>query len=253
VLKLEDKDFNDYVTHLSESGSRFIVDEKRNTKSIIISGKYFAFTKNKNHLAKGEEKKEMLSLFSQVGKSVSNYIKLNEFDVEKIKQIHPQTQVDRKKYEKMKVGAEFFYVDISHCFWRIGFLKGYINPKLYNKVLKNPSLKQFRNMSLAIIKAARSRYYFDNGKLINKVTEERTLWENVYDNIRFTCYNFLGETKSVAGNKFVAYKTDGIMVTRPALKKIKDAFTAAGFEYKVITCFKVDDKNYSYGGLIKKI
>lgn len=246
MLTLEKKDFKDYVKNLRTTNTKFIIDSKRTVSSLIMGGKYFALLKNKNHTAKNENKREMLTLMSQVSKNVTKFIINNGYTVERIPQRHPSLDTNRIKYSEMKVGDEFFYVDISHCFWRIAYLKKYITPKLYENTLKKPELKTFRNMSLACIVASRKREYVENGITVLEITEERGVFKTLYDNIRFICYNTMGDLAREVPNHFVAYRTDGIMVTKPALKKVKDSLKESGFDYTVISCLKLDDDYYHY-------
>jgi len=253
MLKLEQKDFNGFVKELKDRKSKFIIDRKRTVSSVIMGGKFFALSRNKNHIGKDEKKTEIISLFAQVAKAVTSYIEKNEFNVEKIPQRHPSSSTNRIKYSKMKIGSEFWYVDVSHCYWRIAYLRKYITPKLYENVLKKPELKIYRNMALACIVAPRRREYYDNGKMLLEVSEERTLWKRVYDNIRFISYNLMGDISKQVEKNFIAYRTDGIMVTKPALSKVKKLLSESGFDYTVTRCIKIDDGHYYYGKKVKKI
>ncbi|MEM4271258.1 MAG: hypothetical protein QXO70_04160 [Candidatus Pacearchaeota archaeon] len=253
MLKLEQKEFKGFIKDLKDRKSKFIIDTKRTVSSIIMGGKFFALSRNKNHIGKDEKKTEIISLFAQVAKSVTSHIEKNNFTVERIPQRHPSSDTNRLKYAKMKIGAEFWYVDVSHCYWRIAFLRKYITPKLYENVLKKPELKIYRNMALACIVAPRKRQYFDDGEMILEITEERGLWKMIYDNIRFTSYNLMGDISKQVEKNFIAYRTDGIMVTKPALPKVKKMLTDAGFAYTVTRCIKIDDGHYYYGKKVKKI
>lgn len=253
MLKLEHKDFKGYIQDLDSRKSKFIVERKRTVSSLIMGGKHFALSRNKNHITKGEKKTEIISLFAQVAKSVSNYILANNFDIEKVYQVHPSSDTNRSKYKSMKIGAEFWYVDVSHCYWRIAFLQKYISKRLYENVLKKPELKTYRNMALACIVASKSRTYHEDGKITLDITEDKALWKTVYDNIRFTSYNVMGDCATSVYKYFIAYRTDGIMVTRPALKKVKTMLKDAGFNYTATRCIKIDENQYYFGNKVKRI
>lgn len=252
MLQLETKDFKGYIKELKVSKSKFIIEKKRTVSSLLMGGKYFALSRNRNHIAKDENKKEIISLFAQVAKSITKFIMNSGLMIEEIHQIHPSSGTSRMKYAKMKVGAEFYYVDVAHCFWRIAFLKGYITPKLYQNILNKPELKIYRNMALACIVASRSREYVEDGVTVLEVSEERTLFKMIYNNIRFTSYNVMGGIAEEVENNFIAYRTDGIMVTKPAVKKVGELLKEQGFDYTVTPCFKIDD-GYYYFGKGKKI
>jgi hypothetical protein len=156
----------------------------------------------------------------------------------------------------MKIGDKFYYIDISHCYWRIAYLKNYISKKLYENVLKKPELKIYRNMALACIVAPKKRQYFKNGEMILEISEDKELWKIIYDNIRFTSYNIIGNISSSEDIKkyFIAYRTDGIMVTKPALKFVENMLKQHNLDYKVYNCVKVDDNHYYFDSKkVKKI
>jgi hypothetical protein len=253
MLKLEQKDFKGYIKDLDERKSRFIVDKKRTVSSLVIGGKYFALSRNKNEISKGEKKTEIISLIAQVSKSVTSFIIKNGLEVTKIYQKHPSSDTNRIKYSKMKVGSEFWYVDVAHCYWRISYLRNYITKRLYENVLKKPELKLYRNMALACIVASRTREYHDDGKKILEISEDKTLQKIIYDNIRFTCYNVMGEISREVYKNFIAYRTDGIMVTKPAVNTVKKMLSEFGFDYTVVKCIKISDTQYYYGKKIKKM
>lgn len=252
MLKLERNEFKDFVNDLDNRGSVFVIEKKRTVNHLIMNRKYLAISKNKNHIAKGEQRKEVISLFAQVSKMINKYIIENNFTVKMVRQRHSSSDTNRGKFQKMKVGSEFYYIDVAHCFWRIAFLNGYINEKYYENVLKKPELKTYRNMALACIVAPRTMEYHAHGKSF-EISEDKTLWRIIYDNIRFTSYNLMGDLARHIPNFFIAYRTDGIMVTKPAVKKVKDLLESAGFEYRITKCRKVDDGHYLHGSKVKKI
>jgi hypothetical protein len=135
-------------------------------------------------------------------------------------------------------------------------LKNYISKKLYEDVLKKPELKIYRNMALACIVAPKKRKYYKNGELFIEISEDKELWKVIYDNIRFTSYNIVGE---IANNNqvkkyFIAYRTDGIMITKPALKIVEIFLKKFNLEYKIYNCLKIDDNHYFFDSKkVKKI
>ncbi len=153
----------------------------------------------------------------------------------------------------MRTGTTFYYVDISHCFWRIAYLKGYITKRLYESVLKQPELKTARNIALACIVASKWRKYVVNGVFRCEITEDRTLQRVIYDNIRFTCYNTMGMIASFIEKNCIAYRTDGIMVDKVGLPKVKKLIRAQNFEYTVQECVKIDEVTYLSAGRTKNI
>ncbi len=236
----------------------FSVEFKRSVSCVFVRNKAVMLTQSKTMLKSKEknDKETMIkinSLINQVAKSVNRFIVASNFEVNKLKQYYPALDTNRIKWSKMKAGDEFYYIDISHCYWRIGYMHGYINEKLYQNILKKPEIKQYRNMSLALIIAPRGRDYWVRGKWKMRIQEDKTLYSIIYNNIRFTCYNVLGEMNKLFKQHSIGYRTDGIMVTKPAVSKVKKYLADNGFDYTVEKCTKINDGHYLIGTKVKRM
>ena len=240
-----------YVNSLQRNYRTFVVQEHRKTSCLYIRNKAVLLKKKKVKRDKNNAK--IIAFYGQVKKNIDRFIIKNDNSVEYVMQRHGSTYTNKEKWHNMKVGAEFYYVDISHCFWRIAYLKTYISERLYLNTLAKPEYKPYRNISLALIVAPKIRYYYINGVLKNIITEDTSLYRRLYNNIRFTCYNLLGDAKDNFYTYTIGYRTDGIMITRPAIKKIQEYFTESGFQFKIHKCVKADDSRYMIDGQFKKI
>ncbi len=238
---------------MSEQRRKFIIEGKRDVRTIIIGKKHVIHHRKRKLLSEKKDNARITSLIGQVSKAVNNFLIKNDFQVEKVPQHFQSTGTNRRKYNRMKEGTVFYYVDISHCFWRIAFLKNYIGERLYKNVLEKPGLKLYRNMALGCIVSEKWREYYNNGKFVIKITEDRTLHQRVYDNIRFTCYNLMGYAASLTVKNCIAYRTDGIMVDKAGLPKVKKLIRAQNYDFTVKECIKVDNLSYLSGGRTKKM
>lgn len=238
------------MNNFQETGKTFIVETKRNVESLYVNNQLILMTKNKNkRFKKDKEKlKVIINLFAQVQKNVNKHILQVEWNIDKIEKRFGASKTDREKWRNMEEGEVFYYIDISHCFWRIAFLERYIGKNLYEKVLTQTDLKVQRNMSLALIVAEKERAYYRHGKLIHKVKEEKKIYRTIYDNIRFIAYNMMGDCMVLSKGAFLAYRTDGIMVDKVALKKVKKFIDDKGFNYSVKECSKATSKHYFIQG-----
>ena len=63
----------------------------------------------------------------------------------------------------------------------------------------------------------------------------------------------MGEISREVYKNFIAYRTDGIMVTKPAVNTVKKMLSEFGFDYTVVKCIKISDTQYYYGKKIKKM
>jgi len=250
VKKVEKNSFDLYVSNFITTGKSFVVETKRNVNSLYYRQQLVLMTKNKNKRFKNNKSqiKTIINLFAQVQKNINIYIKQVDFIIIKVEKRFGSSKTDREKWRKMEDGEVFYYIDISHCFWRIAFLKGYIGKNLYEKVLTQPELKVQRNMSLALIVAPRERTYYRYGVRIANIIEDKRMYRTIYDNIRFIAYNMMGDCMEVSKNNFIAYRTDGIMIDKAAINKVKKLIDDKGFNYTVKQCFKKDNHHYVIDG-----
>lgn len=250
MRKIDNNKIDKYVQSLCNQKKTFIVENKRKVNSILIRNKAKILNKGKETKVKNKKKnREVINLFSQVAKNVNQYIVNNGLKVRAVKSRHSSTYTNRKLYREMAEGERFFYVDISHCFWRIAYLKKYITKQLYENTLQKEEFKVYRNIALACIVAPRTRRYYVLGKFVCEISEWKVLHQRIYDNIRFTAYNLMGDLRAETNRYCIGYRTDGIMITdNPKIvKRVKETIERKGFSCKVTECYKVDDMYYQSG------
>ncbi len=259
VPQISKKSFDGYVASFIKRRRDFQVFKKRGTRSIVYWGKTSVIhkkKKGKNSLDK-ETNRKFITTCGQIAKQVNKFIVDNDFQVEKIEQRYPQVLINRKKYKTLVEGEEFYYVDVAHCFWRISFLKGYITERLYKRTLEDPESKKYRNMALACIVAESSMEYHwmseDCKMHFFEIQEDKTLHKRIYDNIRLTAYNLMGDVGRQVEKYFIGYKTDGIMVLEGGLEKVKELFSGSNFEFTVSKCVKIDELSFMHGDVKKKL
>ena len=251
MRKINDSALDGYVKQLIDNKYSFVVGRKRAVSCLYINGKGSVLSKKGGTIQKkkDENNSKIISIFSQVAKAVNKYIVSVNFDVPIVKQRYTSTATNRKKWESIKIGQSFCYVDVNHCFWRIAYMYGYIGEKLYNNTLNKPELKLYRNMALACIVAPQIREYYVRGVKVNEISEDKTLYSIIYNNIRYNSYNIMGEIMDAVGESdFIGYRTDGIMVSKKALSIVKEMLIEQGFSYTIEDCVKLDSINYSHKG-----
>ena len=200
MRKLNKKSLDDYVNNMVNLKRTFIVEKKRNVRCVYYRNKAVCMNKNPNAVTDKDKKKQnqnINNLFATVHKSINRYIVEQDFDVPKVKSNNSSTWSNREMWRELEAGETFYYIDVSHCFWRIAFLNGCISERVYKNILEKPDLKVFRNMALACIIAPRVREYYINGVRVNEISEDRSLHRRVYDNIRFTAYNLMGDCRAL--------------------------------------------------------
>lgn len=255
IRKIKPSSFDRYVSSLCEQNRTFVIESKRNVNSLFLNKKMILLTKNENHKF-GDDKKKTRSIihfFGQVQGGINRYLKKIKFDIKPVEKRFNSSKTNRIKWDDMGIGEVFYYIDIKHCFWRVAYINGYIGKNLYERVLEKEDFKFARNMSLALIVAPRIRKYFKKGELIWEITEERTMYRVVYDNIRFTAYNLMGDCMEISKQHFIAYRTDGIMLDKKAIKRVSKFIDDNDFNYSIKECCKVGDRHYVVDDEEKKL
>lgn len=240
--------FNQIKNNLIKKKCTFVLDSKRDS-NILINKSIKLFAVSKKQVDKQDKKlqSEILSLFGQVKKNINKYIVSNDFNINRIPQNCSSVNRDTINFKSMDIGQEFSYIDINHCFWRIAYIQGIISKKLYESILEKPHLKKFRNMSLSCIIAPRERTYFKNGIEQITITEDTSIYEAIYDNIRFFSYNLCGEIKNrIPKDTFLSHRTDAILCLTKSERLVIDIIEEHNLSCKVIKCKKIDEKTYLY-------
>ena len=249
MLEFETKDLEIYKSNLCKRKKTFQIEYKRSDRHISVNGKKVAKLKQRNSISPllKDDSKKVLNLFASVKKSVNGYLVKNDFTFKKINKKYNSSFRNSILFKSMPEGSKFVYVDVKHCYWRIAFLMGYISPYFYEKIVTSPNMKLWRNMALSCIIAPRKVEYFKDGESIGVITEDTSLYEQVYENIRFYAWNIFGRLcfEKIGKEKCIGYFTDGIMVFPEDLSKVKTSLARNKLQYRIIHCEKTSPNEYA--------
>ena len=244
MLEYSRQDLDVLRNNLIKKRMSFKIVYKRAEVTYIRNGKEVAKLKGINRFGIS---KDALSLFSNVKKSITKFITKEINNLEEIPNIYPSKYSNRYLYDELPDREEFYLVDVKHCYWRIAFLKGYIDKSLYESVIEHqdPSFKLWRNMSLSCIIAGKKVQIFKNGKEYPAIEEDTTLYKQIYSNIRFTAWNIFGRICDKIGKDCViGYNTDGIMVFKNDVPTVTSTLARNKLQYTIKKCFKHSHNEY---------
>jgi len=226
----------------------FVIERKRNETAFIVNGKKVAKANKRNSIntTRNNDSNKVLNIFASVKKSINKYLEKNDFQISKKVKNYDSSFVNRGLFNSLQNGTTFYYIDVKHCYWRIAYLNGYISQNYYEKILKDPEMKLYRNMALSCIIAPRIMDYYKNGQYIHTIQEDTQVYQDIYENIRFTAWNIFGKLcfERIGKEKTIGYFTDGIMVFEPDVNTVKTTLSRAKLQYVVVKCIKVGDKTY---------
>jgi hypothetical protein len=147
-----------------------------------------------------------LWVFVEVKKQCKRYVTEN-----RIKKL-AQHDVNLLNPEMIDYQGKKVQTDLSHAYWRIAYINGYINEHLYNKVLQEVENKHLKLAALANIAKKKKYKLIYEGELTNEVFSAPFSQNliTLYNNIRYECYAHMHTLSKMLGEDFIEYKTDAI-------------------------------------------
>jgi hypothetical protein len=248
MLELDFDNLKQFKKNLLKRKVPFTIEKKRNEVMFISNGKKIAKAESHNSISniRKDETTNILSLFANVKKSINKFIIKNNCEIPKIEKEYDSTFTNRLLFDSLPIGTNFYYLDVKHCYWRIAYLNGYISENYYKKILENPDLKIYRNMALSCIIAPKSVEYYENGELINVITEDTGIYHTIYENIRFKAWNIFGSLcfEKIGKEKTIGYYTDGIMVLSDDVAIVKTTLSRNKLQFRITKCIKTKDRQW---------
>lgn len=238
------------IKNLRDRDRPFIVRRKRARHVLMINGKA-AYEYHKSKIALSEEKSlktkyYLMSIISRVKGEIGNYLGDLRGEHEIIVQRHGALYRNQDLWNSLIMGEKFWELDARHCFWRIAYLKGYISDKLYHEVLeRGETVKHWRNMALACINAPVIQEYYHGYRDVIELVEDTMPFKEIYNNIRFTAYNLMGDIMMEIGEQnVIKYRTDGIFITEAGRKRGMEMLIEAGMMFRENVCRKVNYEEF---------
>jgi len=124
-----------------------------------------------------------------------------------------------KKYPSIFYNADYVEgydgaitaTDLNHAYWRIALNLGIITPTTYERGLEVES-KSTRLATLSTMGAPKKYFLIKNGQMTNEmiVVGGDEQMARLYTIIRYTCFKYMMELRSMLGDDFLGYKTDCI-------------------------------------------
>lgn len=240
----------------NEPGKPVYIDQKRDNKVIRVGKQAVAMTNDK--INKTGEVSKMppngLRLIKLVKSCFTQYIlahlddlildeKTGQYTFPAILRYNSSVYDNRPLYESLPVGETVYLIDLKHAYWRIAYLKGYISEGLYLSHITSQESKLYRNMALACTLAQRKRTYFnENGEIAREIEEACIIYQTMYDNVRHTCYNAMGDVYRELPGRVLSFRTDGVLVISDGLEKAKKMLYNRGFKCRIIQYRKQDNE-----------
>jgi hypothetical protein len=145
-------------------------------------------------------------------------------------------------WETLKFGSYFYNIDLTSAYWQIARRLGYIDERIFKKY-QSDSYKKAKRYCVSFL--ARKSYveYFD-GRIIDRIDCDITLFKNIYDNIRNELYICISKAVKVCNERYVEYNIDGISVCAKDVDKVRLVLDKLKLTYKITECKKIN--NYEY-------
>tara|TARA_Y100000361_G_scaffold145358_1_gene154446 strand:+ start:210 stop:893 length:684 start_codon:yes stop_codon:yes gene_type:complete len=204
----------------------FKIRKSPNLIELVLSDGFKMYHNRNKKFAKG------LFLFNMVKTNVVQFIdsygEVKPYEELPVNYSNPLYDLDNKT-----IG-----IDLNHAYWRVAYLKGYINETTYKKGLTSEELKHIRLSTLSTLGKARVYEVYEKGKYIrDEVFAEDIQLQQVYNDIRYSTYAVMYECSEILKNDFKSWKTDCIFFkdTKANRKLVTDLLDEYNLEYKYQT------------------
>lgn len=102
-------------------------------------------------------------------------------------------------------------VDLDHAYWRVAYLKGYIQKKTYEKGLASKHYKAIRLSALSSLGRKKVYDVYVQGDFKHQeVVGEIPYLVDLYNDIRYTTFSIMKEVADLLGEDFYCWRTDCI-------------------------------------------
>lgn len=166
--------------------------------------------------------KKGMFLFGMVRKDAKAYLKKKKITLPK-----KYSQIEYNGSFNPELFGKVTGTDLNHAYWRIAHNLGIISDLTYMKGLDD-KFKSVRLAALSTLGADKKYRIIRNGLITNdvKVIEGDKELQQIYKQIRYTCYKYMNQVKRILGKDFLCYKTDAIyyMDTKENRKKVREFF-----------------------------
>jgi hypothetical protein len=186
-----------FIEMYQKLGKSFKVRETVNYCEIITS------TNDKIYHNKNEKFGTGLYLFRMVKNDVTKFIKENG-EIDCFDELPVNFTNEDFDFNKKIIG-----IDINNAYWSVAYLKGYISKKTYLKGIEKENIKQIRLSSLSSLGKSRTYKVYDNGVYSHdeELRGDQSL-QNVYLDIRYSCYGVMRDIAKELKEDFCCWKTD---------------------------------------------
>lgn len=239
------RDFDMFKRNFLTRGDEFTIIEKGKQKSLQINGKLEVSYKQKNNsLSQYLRNPKYLNIIRIVHAEVNRYIVSNNFNIAPVEPVNKAILLKNSLYRQYPDGSYFYLIDIKHAYWRFAYLLGYIKYETYKKYKDAKEYKLARNIALSTLVSKKQKQYYSNGKLINEIRCVNDYSALMYKNIRYSTYNMVGKIELILGDKCLAYRVDGVMVTGDAIPIVRQFLRNNKLTGDIIECQKENDSQY---------
>jgi hypothetical protein len=233
----------------------FIIEETNGTKKAIWDKEDKRGMLYRKYLTPEEMKN--IWVFRQVKQSFIRYANKN-LKLEIIKNCS-STMKNHEAVNTITENKEFKGTDVNHCYWRVAFVLGYINEKLYSK-LATSEYKLVRNKALACVTSDKKIKVYKKGKLKKEDIihdEYSEILKRMYHNIRNYAYQSMYDAMAVIKphNNFLKYKTDCIYYIdkQENQKLVEFILQTHGLKFETFDCVYIGDGYFIEKGETKRL
>jgi hypothetical protein len=220
---LKKSNSSNYVDKLLKNKANFNLRKSSECTEVILDDTHIVFAPQTNF------PKKKVYLFNTVKMQVLKWLKNNDLVLpEIINSIEYNYDYDIE--DGILAGT-----DINHAYWRIAYIKGFINEKTYIAGLDS-DCKALRLATLSVLGREKKFDKYKNGQLTNTyISQKENLdLKNVFKFIRLSCFQYMKKASLLLGDDFYSWKTDCIYYrdTEENVNLVQNLFDDNNLTYK---------------------
>lgn len=253
-LEINQDVYNETKSTIINNGSKLWEHSKGSRVTLYSNGIMCATTSAGDYLIlnKGISKQQFTSFLAIFKKTLLMQFKKNEslFELE-----ISYNGVSREKnyavWEEMKIGAEFYTIDLNSAYWQMAHKLGYITKNMFLKYVDDDTYKEAKRYCISFLSRQEYMTYHD-GREIDKIYCNVDCFIRVYDNIRNSLYRSIDDARFKVTD-WIEYNIDAVTVKKEDVHIIANAFDEMNLLYKIKKCVKTGDFEYvNDKGVIRK-
>lgn len=236
------------VRILQRRGEKYAVIQKGSRRKMIVNGKAMRTMVVGGYTSKMS--KQAIAFIARFSRELKNKLTSSEelmfLKVNKPVKFHQRSNV---LWKKLPLGTIFYGYDIISAYWYCAFLLKYIGKSIYERYRYEEDLKMAKRLCFSwLARNSKCTWFDSDGIISNEIACDNSVYQRVYDNIRYELYNIMAKCcEQIQPDMVLIYNIDAIYVCGAEHKIVANFFKEMNIPVKGTLCRKISASEYTHG------